>query len=159
MICEELLGNLKDEKNNNTEVDYVDIEWHEAFKKIHKKFTKLGTELGIRLGNDILSRGLRDGDILYKDNSRIIAVNIPKTEVIKIDIDKNHSFMLGKVCYEIGNKHATLFWGENHLQVITPYNEPLFIMIKKLHGVYSEVKKMKLDFDKSISKSINNHSH
>ena len=159
MICEELLGNLKDEKNNNTEVDYVDIEWHEAFKKIHKKFTKLGTELGIRLGNDILSRGLRDGDILYKDNSRIIAVNIPKTEVIKIDIDKNHSFMLGKVCYEIGNKHATLFWGENHLQVITPYNEPLFIMIKKLHGVYSEVKKMKLDFDKSISQSINNHSH
>lgn len=159
MICEELLGNLKDEKNNNIEVDYVDIEWHEAFKKIHKKFTKSGTELGIRLGNDILSRGLRDGDILYKDNSRIIAVNIPKTEVIKIDIDKNHSFMLGKVCYEIGNKHATLFWGENHLQVITPYNEPLFIMIKKLHGVYSEVKKMKLDFDKSISKSINNHSH
>lgn len=159
MICEELLGNLKDEKNNNIEVDYVDIEWHEAFKKIHKKFTHSGTELGIRLGNDILSRGLRDGDILYKDNSRIIAVNIPKTEVIKIDIDKNHSFMLGKVCYEIGNKHATLFWGENHLQVITPYNEPLFIMIKKLHGVYSEVKKMKLDFDKSISKSINNHSH
>ena len=65
MICEELLGNLKDEKNNNIEVDYVDIERHEAFKKIHKKFTKLGTELGIRLGNDILSRGLRDGDILY----------------------------------------------------------------------------------------------
>lgn len=159
MICEELLGNLKDEKNNNTEVDYVDIEWHEAFKKIHKKFTNSGTELGIRLGNDILTRGLRDGDILYKDNSRIIAVNIPKTEVIKIDIDKNHSFMLGKVCYEIGNKHATLFWGENHLQVITPYNEPLFIMIKKLHGVYSEVKKIKLDFDKSISQSINNHSH
>ena len=159
MLVEKVIGNINDEQFKNSNIDYVDIEWHEAFKKIHKKFTYSGTELGIRLGNEILTHGLRDGDILYEDNSRVIAVNIPKCEVIKIYIDKKHAFMLGKVCYEIGNKHATLFWGDNNLELITPYNEPLFKMLKNLHGVNAEVIKVKLDFDKSISASINNHTH
>lgn len=159
MICETVLGNLKYRLENKKEVDYVDIEWHEAFKKIHKKFTYSGTEVGIRLGNEILLSGLRDGDILYEDNLRIIAVNIPKCEVIKISIDEDHGFMLGKVCYEVGNRHATLFWGNNHLEVITPYNGSLLKLINSLHGVDAEVDKIKLDFDKSISASINNHTH
>lgn len=159
MICQEVLGNLKNRVANKKEVDYVDIEWHEAFKRIHKKYTYSGTELGIRLGNDILTKGLRNGDVLYEDNSRIIAVNVPKCNVIRIEIDEDHSFMLGKVCYEIGNKHATLFWGKNHLELITPYNEPLFKILNNLHGIEAEVEKIKVDFDKSISSSINNHTH
>lgn len=159
MICEAILGNLNNKVENKKEVDYVDIEWHEAFKKIHKKYTYSGSELGIRLGNDILTRGLRDGDILYEDNIRVIAVNIPKCDVIKIQIDDDHSFMLGKVCYEVGNKHASLFWGDNHLELITPYNEPLLKILNSLHGVEAEVEKVKLNFDKSISSSINNHTH
>ena len=40
MLCEQILGTLSDEQFKNLKVDYVDIEWHEAFKKLHKKKTQ-----------------------------------------------------------------------------------------------------------------------
>lgn len=36
MLCEKVIGSIKDEKYKNYKVDYVNIEWHDAFKKIHK---------------------------------------------------------------------------------------------------------------------------
>ncbi len=41
MIIEEVIGKLSEDRFKGYKVDYVDIEWHEAFKKLHKKkFTK-----------------------------------------------------------------------------------------------------------------------
>ena len=34
MICEKILGKLTDEEFSGKKVDYVDIHWDEAFKKI-----------------------------------------------------------------------------------------------------------------------------
>ena len=67
--------------------------------------------------------------------------------------------MIAKVCYEIGNRHATLFWGENAHTFITPYNEPTLTMLNKLHGVTTTVETISLDFSKAISSSINAHTH
>lgn len=39
MLCEQVLGKLHDFDTEGKKVEYVDIEWHEAFKKIHKKAT------------------------------------------------------------------------------------------------------------------------
>lgn len=44
MLCEQILGKLPDFDLSGKTVEYVDIEWHEAFKKIHKKTTDHGTE-------------------------------------------------------------------------------------------------------------------
>jgi urease accessory protein len=66
--------------------------------------------------------------------------------------------MAAKVCYEIGNRHAPLFWGENGTY-ITIYDEPMMAMVSKIHGVRAEKKLMKLDFDKRISAAIHNHHH
>ena len=107
MLCEQVLGKLHDFDITGKTIEYVDIEWHEAFKKIHKKIT-----------------------------------------------DK----MSAKVCYEIGNRHAPLFWGENDT-FITIYNEPMLVMLQKIHGVQAEKEVLKLDFDKRISASIHNHHH
>ena len=49
MICEKILGRLDHIPVNGRKIEYVDIEWHEAFKRIHKKMTETGTEVGIRL--------------------------------------------------------------------------------------------------------------
>ena len=138
MLAESILGKINDEKFKDFNIDYVDIEWHEAFKKIHKKKTHSGVEIGIKLGDFILKRGLNDGDVLA------------------INGEDNH--LIPKVCYEIGNRHATLFSGENHNQFITIYDEPMKEMLEKL-GVKVEAKKVKFDFDKRISASINNHHH
>ena len=110
----------------------------------------------IKLDNDILTRGLRQGDVLAINEDNVIAVNIPKDKALVVRVDDSH--LVPKVCYEIGNRHATLFLGENHNQFITIYDEPMKEMLEKL-GVKVEAKKVKFDFDKRISASINNHHH
>lgn len=158
MLCEQVLGKLEDIDVFGKTVEYVDIEWHEAFKRIHKKITDQGREVGIRMDDSILSRGLFQGDIIYQDETVIVAVNTPPCEIIEITLAPGHEKMAAKVCYEIGNRHAPLFWGENDT-FITIYNEPMLVMLSKIHGVTAEKKIAKLDFDRRISASIHNHHH
>lgn len=158
MLCEQVLGKLEDLDVSGKTVEYVDIEWHEAFKRIHKKITDQGREVGIRMDDSILSRGLFQGDVIYQDETVIVAVNTPPCEIIEITLAPGHEKMAAKVCYEIGNRHAPLFWGENDT-FITIYNEPMLVMLSKIHGVTAEKKIAKLDFDRRISASIHNHHH
>ena len=67
MLCEQVLGKLYDFDTTGKTVEYVDIEWHEAFKKIHKKTTDKGTEVGIRMDDSILARGLYQDDVIYAE--------------------------------------------------------------------------------------------
>lgn len=159
MLCERILGTLKDNEFQDKEIDYVGFQWYEAYKKIHKKVTRSGREVGIRLGNDILVRGLRQDDVLFADDQVVIAVEILPCSVLVVNIKPDHSHMLGKVCYEIGNRHGSLFWGDTYQQVVTPYNQPMQNLLSKLHGVSVQVEDRVVDFNKSISSSINQHTH
>lgn len=159
MICEKILGKVKDEKFSGKKVDYVDIHWDEAFKKLHRKTSCCGVEIGIRLDDSVLMRGLNQDDVLAVEGDTVLAVNIPPCEVIIVRIDAHHSHMVAKVCYEIGNRHAPLFWGDEEGTFITPYNEPMRVMLDKLHGVKTEVADVKLDFDRRISASVHSHTH
>lgn len=158
MLCEQVLGKLEDLDVSGKTVEYVDIEWHEAFKKIHKKITDQGREVGIRMDDSILSRGLFQGDVIYQDETVTVVVNTPPCEIIEITLAPGHEKMAAKVCYEIGNRHAPLFWGEKDT-FITIYNEPMLVMLSKIHGVTAEKKIAKLDFDRRISASLHNHHH
>ena len=40
MVCEQILGKLQDFDTSKRSIEYVDIEWHEAFKNIKKSQTK-----------------------------------------------------------------------------------------------------------------------
>ncbi len=159
MVCEKIVGRLDDINTENKTVEYVEIEWHEAFKRIHKKVTSTGREVGIRLDDSVLSRGLYEGDVVYTDDKLVIAVHTPPCEVIKIAVRPDHAFMVAKTCYEIGNRHAPLFYGDDAYSFITPYNEPMLIMLNKLHGVTAVKAVEKLNFDKRISATVHNHHH
>lgn len=159
MICEKVLGNVSEEKFHGCHVDYVDIEWHEVFKKLHRKITSGGVEIGIRLGNDILVKGLRQGDVLWCEGDEVIAVNIPEAEMIVVNVRPDHADMIPKVCYEIGNKHAALLYGDTPYEFITPYNGPTYDLLGKLHGVSVRKEMRKMDFDRRISTSVNAHTH
>ena len=156
MLVEKVIGNINDDKFKNSKIDYVDIEWHEAFKKLHRKTSQNGIEVGIKLDNDILTKGLRQGDVLAINDDSIIAVNIPKDKALVVKVDDNH--LIPKVCYEIGNRHATLFEGNNHNEFITVYSEPMKEMLEKI-GANVSVENVQFDFNKSISASINAHQH
>lgn len=156
MLVEKVIGNINDEQFKNSNIDYVDIEWHEAFKKLHRKTSQSGIEVGIKLDNDILTRGLRQGDILAINEDNVIAVNIPKDKALVVKVDDTH--LVPKVCYEIGNRHATLFEGSSHNEFITIYSEPMKEMLEKI-GANVTVEEIQFDFNKSISSSINAHHH
>jgi len=158
MLCEKIYGKLDDMDLSGKKIEFVDIEWHEAFKKIHRKLTDHGRDIGIRMGDEILTKGLFQGDVIYHDDELIIAVNTPPCEVIEISLEPDHEKMAAKVCYEIGNRHAPLFWGENDTY-ITIYDEPMMAMLSKIHGAVPVKKVMKLNFDKRISAAIHNHHH
>ena len=156
MLVEKVIGNINDEQFKNSNIDYVDIEWHEAFKKLHRKTSQSGIEVGIKLDNDILTRGLRQGDVLAINEDNVIAVNIPKDKALVVKVDDTH--LVPKVCYEIGNRHATLFEGSSHNEFITIYSEPTKEMLEKI-GANVTVEEIQFDFNKSISSSINAHHH
>lgn len=156
MLVEKVIGNINDEQFKNSNIDYVDIEWHEAFKKLHRKTSQSGIEVGIKLDNDILTRGLRQGDVLAINEDNVIAVNIPKDKALVVKVDDTH--LVPKVCYEIGNRHATLFEGSSHNEFITIYSEPMKEMLEKI-GANATVEEVQFGFNKSISSSINAHHH
>ena len=158
MLCEKILGNIKN-TNHTKAVETVDFEWHEIYKKLYKKITSSGEEIGIRLDNDILKKGLRDGDILYEDDKKTVVVNILPCKTIIVDVRPDHLASVAKVCYELGNRHPTLLHGEGDFQFLTPYTAPMKEMLEKIHGTTVHVDTIHLDFDKSISSTVNNHTH
>ena len=111
MLIEKVIGNINDKQFKDKNVDYVDIKWHEAFKKLHKKTSQSGIEVGIKLDNDILTRGLRQGDVLAINEDSVIAVNIPKDKALVVKVDD--SFVKkGINAGQIVNKLATATGGK-----------------------------------------------
>ena len=96
MLCEKILGTLADEQFRELAVDYVDIEWYEAFTKLHRKISHSGEDVGIRLDNEVLTKGLNQDDVLYADDKKVIAVNIPPCEAILVKVCKRSSETGGK---------------------------------------------------------------
>lgn len=115
--------------------------------------------MGIRMDDSILTRGLFQDDVIYDADGVVIVVNTPPCEAIEVSLAPGHEKYVAKVCYEIGNRHAPLFWGDKENTFITIYNEPMMAMLEKLHGVKAEKTVRKLDFDRRISAAIHNHHH
>lgn len=169
MLCEEVLGNLADEEwaglvADGAVVDYVDVDWHEAFKKLHRKTSAAGREVGVRLGDWVLSRGLSEGDVLGVEESEdggetIVAVRLLPTKCLVVSVDGGHAFMLARVGWEVGNTHTPLFWGEGGLELLCEYTEPVERLLTGLHGVGVAAAERVLDPARRVSSSAHVHPH
>ena len=111
MLCEQVFGTLRDIDTVGKTVETVDIEWHEAFKKIHRKTTDKGHAVGIRMDDSVLTRGLRQDDVIYVDDNTVVVVNIPPCEAIRAEVRRDHPRQIAKLCYAVGNTHTTMFRG------------------------------------------------
>lgn len=157
MIIESVLGNLSEDKYSSLEVDYLDIEWYNSAKKIDRLKTKSGVEVGIRLCDEAVSKGLRQDDVLFADEKSVIAVSILPCKALVMTVTDIH--LLPKFCYEIGNRHAPFFYGDSHHEFVTPYDKPIQVMLEKI-GIDVQVKEVKINLSHSISSSNGGgHSH
>jgi urease accessory protein len=124
MLIQEIIGNAAEIPLENRKIDRLPLEWHECTKKIQRKKTGSGVDIAIKL----LKQGqrLRHDDILFISDDRAILVEILPTDAIiisPVDISE-----MGRVCYEIGNKHLPLFIQDNKIMI--PYEEPIFYWLK-----------------------------
>lgn len=159
MLCEKNLGKISSYDTTGKTVDYVDIDWDDAFKKIHRKITHQGREIGIRMDDSVLTHGLTEGDVLYADNKLIVIVHTPPCDMIRITISPDNRKQIAKTCYEIGNRHAPLFAGEDDLTFLTPYNEPMLHMLSHIEGVRAQKVTLTPEFEKRISSGGHSHGH
>lgn len=141
MIVTHVINNIAHNQNDaNTHYDYLDLEWYELNKKIIRKMTHDGSDIGIQLSAD--HAGLKDGDVLHQKDNNYIIVNVVPSECIVIDIHDIHE--MARVCYEIGNRHAPLFFDALHSQqLLLPMDKPLLALLNKM-GSHTSIAQKKL---------------
>lgn len=144
MIIEKTLGRLGETTKH---VDTVTIEWFEREKKLMKKISKSGIEIGLKI-----SEPLNDGDILYEDDEKVIAVEIAPCELVKISVSSMRE--MGRLCFEIGNRHLSLAISDDNVKI--PYDEPTFVYLKKLGFNAQKVTEKFIDFTECKAHA---HSH
>lgn len=101
-------------------VDPLPLEWFETGKKIMRRHTRNGVEIGWKVVKGLPV--LQDGDILWMDEKVVIAVSIlPAAAIVLTPVTM---LDMATICYEIGNKHLPLFIVNQ--EVLVPYEDPLF---------------------------------
>jgi urease accessory protein len=145
MLIQEKSGNINSFPNNDWNMDVLEIEWHETNKRILHKSTRSGIEIILKFLGE--NPDLKDGDILWRDENKIIAVEIKLCECLVIEPQSTLS--ASSVCYEIGNKHLPLFYEGNELLV--PYEVPLDnYLLASGHSVKIELRKLNNRFKTTV---------
>lgn len=120
MIINEIAGSIKQFDTANRTIDFLEIEWYEATKRIQRKKTKSGQEIAIKFLKE--GQRLKQDDVLYADDHTLIVVDIIPCDAIVVK--PNSLLEMGSVCYEIGNKHLPMFIQND--EVLLPFEEPIF---------------------------------
>ena len=114
-----------------------------------KKSTESREEVGIRVENH-----LHEGDILYADDNRVVAVDILPCELTVIPVNTMQE--MGRLCFELGNRHLSLSIEEH--QVMVPYDEPTFQYLEKL-GFHPEKREEKFQHFTVCHAHAHTHQH
>jgi urease accessory protein len=123
MLIEQKIGNSTSVNMQNRVIDWLDLEWFETNKRILHKRTRSGKAITLKFLEQ--NPALTQGDVLYEDDTTVIAVTILPCEVIAIKAAT--VLEMASVCYEIGNKHLPLFFHAD--EVLVPFDQPLFRLL------------------------------
>jgi urease accessory protein len=132
-------------------IDAVSFDWFESGRRVMKKTSSAGEEIGLRL-----SEPLRDGDILYEDETRAIVAALSPCELIRVAVRDMRE--MGRVCFELGNRHLTLAISEDNVK--TPYDAPTFEYLTRLGFNCTRVKEKFTGFTEvKAHEHVGSHSH
>jgi urease accessory protein len=145
IIVKEKSGNIYSSVNDNRDIDALQIEWHEARKRILHKETKQGRAICIKFMRE--NPDLKEGDILFQDDKITIAVEIIPCECIVLKPSNMRE--AAAVSYEIGNRHLPLFYEADELLV--PYDVPLYNLLVTLgYTINIEERKLNCSFQTTV---------
>lgn len=144
MITEKIYGKLG---STDKRVEKVTVDWFERDKKLLRKTTSGGEEIGIKI--DV---PLNDGDIIFEDGERVIAVEIAPCDLISVKVSSMEG--MGRLCFELGNRHLSLSISADCVKC--PFDEPTFEYLKRLGFTASRVREK---FTGYIECKAHAHSH
>ena len=133
MVVEKIIGNLESFDIKGRELINVNLEWFEFDKKLVKKEISEIESIGIRIGD---GQKLKEGDVLFEDENRVIALQLEPCELTVIKVDSMKA--MGRLCFELGNRHLSLAIEDDRVSVI--YDQPTFEYLKKLGFEVEKVK-------------------
>ncbi|HBM16676.1 MAG TPA: hypothetical protein DD381_10100 [Lentisphaeria bacterium] len=154
MLIEKIIDLTEINDNSSSrKKDTVFLEWYELAKKVLRKTSQYGLDVGIKLPLD--SRHLRDGDIIFVSDDLILTVSVNLCKCLSIIW--NNPFELAKISYETGNRHAPLFISQNNeRELLIPYDPIIFDLFKKQFCHVTEVESR---LTRPLSSNIAAHSH
>jgi urease accessory protein len=145
IIVKEKLGNIHSTSNPSRNIDILLIEWHETRKRILHKKTRHGKAIIIKFLNE--NPNLKEGDILWQDETTTIVVEINSCECIVVM--PGNILNASAVSYEIGNRHLPLFFEGNELLI--PCDAPLYSLLQSLgYAVKTEQRKLNQQFQTTV---------
>lgn len=114
MIVTEITENIADlpaDAVSDLKVDYVVFDNEERLKRVQRAQTEGGEEIALRLPSDF--REVFAGDVLYRDEERIILVKIAPVDVLIIEPRTIRE--MGTVAHTLGNRHLQAqFFANDH---------------------------------------------
>lgn len=134
MLVTKILGLASDLPQNST-IDTISIDWFNTQKRIARYTSLGGRDIAFRFEKP-LAVGLSHGDIVAKDNDTFIVVSILPVHILTMRVNTN--IEIARLCYEIGNYHLPLFFGESEFIFKTPFEKPLQRVLDKLCIQYEE---------------------
>lgn len=134
MIVNKVIGNIKDFDISGKTVERIYLQLDEIGKRILRKKTDRGTEIAICFEKE---KHIKDGDVIYYDDSRIIIIEILPIELIMIEAKDIHE--MGYICYLLGNRHLTVFIEGN--SVFTPYEPVVWNYLSKFNFKINKVRR------------------
>jgi urease accessory protein len=136
MLIQQKSGNIQTAVINDRNIDLLSIEWYETNKRILHKKTGSGIPVSLKFMQ--ANPDLKEGDILWEDEKKIIAVEINTCACIVI----TPVSMLNacSFCFEIGNHHLPLYYDGD--QLLVPFEQPLYNLLQA-SGYQVEVEERK----------------
>lgn len=125
IVVSGVIRNAKGEDLSGKEVDFFDIEWFETTRKLLRKISQKGEEVGMRILKENFR--LRHYDVLWEDGNKVLLANILPADAVIVQPKTMRE--MGTVCFEIGNQHIPIFI-END-EVIIPYEDPIFHKLER----------------------------
>lgn len=117
ILINSIQGNVQSFDIGARVIDLLQLEWFETNKKIMRRHTRDGLEIGWK-GLPVL----QDGDVLWADGHTVVVVSIQAAPAIVL---KPLTMLdMATICYEIGNKHLPIFIVNE--EVLVPFEDPLF---------------------------------
>lgn len=128
MLIEKAIAHAGEICLDSYRLDPVVFEWYELPKRILRKTSANGKDLGLRLNDS--SDSWQDGDVLLCTDDEALVIVVSPCPCLAITW--HNELELAKICYQVGNRHAPLFISADNQHLLMPYDEPLRVMLVKM---------------------------